>query len=686
MSPVVLIGVAILSTLPGEDGYTAGRIAEYQTRYGDAFNAYSECENVEGPLSAFARVRRAVLRAKANDSAAAMAELQAFADGPSGDPVTMMAKAELAKLLQQAGRPADAAKLIWDVAWSQVPSRWVDQYRMMLADCLAAADDSRQMGFNLYAQMLAESRNPRTRMELAQKLAASPDAQHRLDAAMVMVTAGEFGQAGTILSPLAPMVSEKNGERAAQYAYLQGRVQLATGDTEPARAGLRAVAAAHAGTTWGRLAAAHIARSLFRAKETEAAAHAFDRLAKDYPRTEETSDALWWLAGRYAEQGKTDEAIAEYLRLAKTCPKQERADDALIEAADGLRQKGEFKKSGELYARLLEQYPRSPLVSAACYDSGLAHERQKNLKAAKADYVKATLRGIGDYYAHRAMERLYELRDNPGAGGSTINGLKSFVRPIELPIKSSPDADATYRDNPWCERLFYFADHGFEEAEWEAMALLAQPDQYGGQMAVCLALSEAGLAATANQIVERGKLGMHNGVPTPERLRVLYPRAYWSLVCNVAAETRVDPYLLLAIGRQESVFQPRVVSRSGATGVMQLMPGTADWLLKVEPGVQNEHSDNLSHPANSLRLGAYYLMRMIERNDDNLVFALASYNAGPGNVAKWRKTRPTTDMEAFIDSIPFEETKDYVKKVLANYAAYHSLYPEVQPTAVAATQ
>ncbi|MFA6245126.1 MAG: transglycosylase SLT domain-containing protein [Candidatus Hydrogenedentales bacterium] len=683
MSPFILVGTLLLSTLPGAESYVAARTAENQTRYGDAFKAYEECAKVDGPLNAFARVRKAALRGKANDTAGAMAELQPFADAAGDDPATKMAKAELAKLLQAAGRPADAAKLIWDIAWSQVPSRWVDQYRLMLADCLAASDDSKQMGFNLYAQMLAEARNPRTRLELAQKLAASPDVQHRLEAATAMVTAGEFGQAGAVVLTLAPMMGDADPERAAQYAYLKGRVMLAAGDTEPGRAGLREVAAASGNTTWGRLAAAHVARSLYRAKETEAALQAFDQLVRDFPRTEETSEALWWLAGRYAEEEKTDEAIVEYLRLAKTCPKQERADDALIEAAEGYRRKNEFKKAGEMCARLLEHYPRSPLASAACYDSGLMHEKLKNVKAAKADYVKATLRGIGDYYAHRAMEKLYELRDNPGAGGSTLHGLEAFVRPIELPIKASPDANKTFREEPWSERLFFFADHGFEEAEWEALSLLAKPEQSGGQMAVCLALSEAGLAATANQIAERGKLGIANGVPTPERLRVQYPRAYWSQVCEVATETGVDPYLLLAIGRQESVFQPRVVSRSGATGVMQLMPGTADWLMKVEPGVQNEHADNLSHPANSLRLGAYYLMRMIDRNDGNLVFALASYNAGPGNVSKWRKSHPSTDMEAFIDFIPFSETKDYVKKVLGNYAAYHSLYPEQERVAAA---
>jgi soluble lytic murein transglycosylase len=66
---------------------------------------------------------------------------------------------------------------------------------------------------------------------------------------------------------------------------------------------------------------------------------------------------------------------------------------------------------------------------------------------------------------------------------------------------------------------------------------------------------------------------------------------------------------------------------------------------------------------------------MIGRFEGNLVYAVASYNAGPGNVAKWRKASPGADLETFVETIPFSETRDYVKRVLGNYAAYHSLYP-----------
>jgi len=145
-------------------------------------------------------------------------------------------------------------------------------------------------------------------------------------------------------------------------------------------------------------------------------------------------------------------------------------------------------------------------------------------------------------------------------------------------------------------------------------------------------------------------------------------------VKTVAHETGLDPLLILAVGRQESFFRADAVSGAGATGVMQLMPGTAQWLASVEKAITREHVDHLTHPGNSLRLGAYYLMRMVERSNGNLIYALASYNAGPGNVSKWLKSHPNMPPEVFIETLPFRETRHFVKRVLGNYGAYHSLY------------
>jgi soluble lytic murein transglycosylase len=537
------------------------------------------------------------------------------------------------------------------------------------------------MGFNLFADLVKTAKPPSMRIDAARRLAESPAPEQRLEAATALLPAAEYKQAGVILFTVAPALSNLDPTFHAQYAYAVGRVLLVS-DPPQGRAALDAVAANNPKTRWGNLASAHVARSLFSADKHEEDLARFDQLVREYPKTGETGDALWWLAERYAEKGKDAEAAAQYLRMATACPGHDRAAEALFEAGNLYRRHGEHKKATEVYTRLSDKYPRSPLASAACYENGVIHEAQGNPRAAKADYARATKQGIGNYYTHRALERLQELKRGAGSEHTTINGLVTFVRPIDLPAKSLPQADASFRSEPWAEPLFFFADHGFDEAEWEAMHLATTAQVPGGAMTACLAMAEAGLVATAQQIVEKDGLGILNGIPAPDWYRVMYPRAYWSQVRAIADDTHVDPYLLLAVGRQESVFQPGVVSKSGAKGVMQVMPETAAWLAKVEPAVAREDATNLHDPRNSLKLGAYYLRRMIESNDGNLVLAVAAYNAGPGNVSKWRKQRPKAGMEEFIDSIPYAETKDYVKKVLGNYAAYHSLYPE--PSRVAA--
>ncbi|HEX73202.1 MAG TPA: tail length tape measure protein, partial [Candidatus Hydrogenedentes bacterium] len=114
---------------------------------------------------------------------------------------------------------------------------------------------------------------------------------------------------------------------------------------------------------------------------------------------------------------------------------------------------------------------------------------------------------------------------------------------------------------------------------------------------------------------------------------------------------------------------------AGATGVMQIMPATGRWLADVDANIPADYAGNLESARHSIRMGAFYLRRMLRRSDNNIIFALASYNAGPGNCDKWRKRFPNLGMEEFVEAIPFSETRDYVKKVLGNYAAYYSLYP-----------
>lgn len=160
----------------------------------------------------------------------------------------------------------------------------------------------------------------------------------------------------------------------------------------------------------------------------------------------------------------------------------------------------------------------------------------------------------------------------------------------------------------------------------------------------------------------------------------LYPMPHWTPTLGYS----VEPALLFAIMRQESGFNPNAKSASGAMGVMQLMPATAhamarDARLKLSP-----------EPAVSMTLGQHYLERLMDISaiQDNLVYLIAAYNAGPGNVEIWqRKLHVNDDPLLFIESIPWPETRDYVVRVMGNYWVYSEMMgSDNNPSAAALAQ
>lgn len=147
----------------------------------------------------------------------------------------------------------------------------------------------------------------------------------------------------------------------------------------------------------------------------------------------------------------------------------------------------------------------------------------------------------------------------------------------------------------------------------------------------------------------------------------LYPMPQW----RPAGRQLVDRALLLAIMRQESAFQPSVGSRVGAQGLMQLMPATARYIARLAQRPSPARQD-LHDPSINLTLAQDYLNYLNEKLNGNIILVVAAYNGGVGNVQRWlsRGTAPGDDPILFIESIPFDETKDYVEKVMANLWLY----------------
>jgi soluble lytic murein transglycosylase len=133
----------------------------------------------------------------------------------------------------------------------------------------------------------------------------------------------------------------------------------------------------------------------------------------------------------------------------------------------------------------------------------------------------------------------------------------------------------------------------------------------------------------------------------------------------------VDEALLLGIARQESRFVPDIVSSAGATGLMQLMPPTAQWVAK-QLNRPDYRPSQISDVGINTQFGAYYFKYWLERLDRMPALAAAAYNAGPGRAQAWRNGAPI-EGAIWVETIPFNETRDYVKKVLANTMVYARL-------------
>ncbi len=149
---------------------------------------------------------------------------------------------------------------------------------------------------------------------------------------------------------------------------------------------------------------------------------------------------------------------------------------------------------------------------------------------------------------------------------------------------------------------------------------------------------------------------------------LFYPLAYWSEIQEAARINNIDPYLVISVMREESRFDEEARSIAGAIGLMQLMPQTA-LRLNNELKLSDKNTLNLYNPKLNIMLGSYYLSKVL-KEFKSIPAAIAAYNAGEHVVRDWLKSNNYKTAEEFIEDIPYDETRNYVKKVLLSYLQY----------------
>lgn len=155
---------------------------------------------------------------------------------------------------------------------------------------------------------------------------------------------------------------------------------------------------------------------------------------------------------------------------------------------------------------------------------------------------------------------------------------------------------------------------------------------------------------------------------TPALAGLLFPVRFWKEI--IENSKSVDPVLVKSLIRQESAFNPAAKSRVRASGLMQLMHSTAKMFGVNQP-------KQLLMPEKNIQAGSEFLAQLI-RDFESVELALAAYNAGPGIVRQWQKRYPTSNIDLFVEMIPYSETRQYVRLIKRNYKIYQSLLTQPQ--------
>ncbi|WP_434624682.1 lytic transglycosylase domain-containing protein [Azospirillum sp. B2RO_4] len=294
--------------------------------------------------------------------------------------------------------------------------------------------------------------------------------------------------------------------------------------------------------------------------------------------------------------------------------------------------------------------PRSPWKAAAAdYWAARALARKPGKEKEAAEHLAAAARYPHTFYG------LIALRTLDGLG-------KVHWQAPELTGRQL----AAMAAKPAGSRAIALLQAGQRElAGMELQRIDPQGDQLVEQAMVALT-DRAGVASLS--------LRLGNAVAGPDGApyaAALYPLPHWKPRDGFA----LDRALVFAVMRQESRFDPRLVSSAGATGLMQILPSTAQHVRErnADIGSDDASRDALFDPSRNMELGQRYLSELLGMPDidGNLFLAAAAYNAGPGNLARWRRElSDISDPLLFIESLSFGETRDYVEKVMANFWIY----------------
>jgi len=368
-----------------------------------------------------------------------------------------------------------------------------------------------------------------------------------------------------------------------------------------------------------------------------------------------------------------DKAIDFYRELDQRFPDSPRAHYAHWKAAWlNLRQNRADEAKKEIEEQI-SRYPGSPEVPAALYWRARMAEQDHDPVKAHAYYQKLTDRFSGYYYAGLARQRLKQLGS---VADPPPDPLLEKIPPATLPPALGQDQDTP--DDVRVEKALLLQNGGFVTfavRELQAAAAPQGPATWATDKIVSLYqdASQYNLAIELVKHIAPDYFSYDLSAMPHSYWQALFPRPYWTELKNESLRNRLDPFLVAALIRQESEFNPGAVSHANAWGLMQLLPQVGRTLARQQH-VRHFSTPLLLVPNMNLRLGTRYFRELLDHYNGNVEYALAAYNAGTDRVQDWVSNGNFKDSPEFVESIPFTETREYVQAIVRNATVYRQLY------------
>jgi soluble lytic murein transglycosylase len=642
--------------------YLRARLLARQGRLGEALRvmgSLAEDDLPEGVLGDL-RIRRWKLLARTGHCAEARPGLRRAADeaaGAAGAVLTAVA----AECAVQTGAMVEAERELREVVRRDAPG--VDTFAawLALAESLWRGGDAEAAARELRALLVARPEHPEASMVERQLRALIGPV--RLTPEERMERAARYLKVRQPKGALEELAAAKPpGGRAdrRRWFHLRGMALFGTRHDYP-EAARELDRAARLGGPTAIEDAFHAARALARAGRGAQAIQAYRRLMKQHPRHRLAAKAEYLAA--LVELGRHDARGAAALQRFLTGPR------AALSAGDARKarwhlamrdyRRGRFADAAEGFRRYARSSKGALVEARGHYWRGRALEAAGQRSAAVVAHRAAMAVEVRHWYAVLAEGRLIGLGEQP-----------------ERPPLPQGAAEASLPDLP--QEVRFYTDLGLTV---DARGALRRAEDairaVAGLQGVVAAHAHIGHWSRAYRLAALGMADALRRWPEADALwawRAAYPRPFHDAVSTEATVHGVPEALLYAVMRQESGYDPEAESYAGAIGLMQLMPRTARSLSSEAAPVR------LFDPHFNVRLGAQLLAQLLKEFDGSLPLAVAAYNAGSHRVRAWRRAHPDADVDLFVERIPIDQTRNYVRRVLSHYASYRLLEGDPQPS------